>query len=329
MSLIVERIKSEGLLEGKSFRTEAAIQATTASTLALTADSEHVQIFTGNTSGQIVRLPDATTLQIGHRFEIYNAASVQVTVQNNAGNGIATLQPLQKIELVAQAVLTAGGVWVFNTIDQSAVSAQFSFTYPGTGLTVNYTGGQFTFNGVATDIAAGTLTLPDATTNGWIYIDVDAVIKSGTSLPNNVTPLYRFTTTGGAVTALNDEREFLEQNLVWGTLGDITSIASVQTKSAGTSERYARADHRHDTQLLLQKSGIVTAVTFTGNPKKATVAFGTAFTDNNYAVSVIGSDGRSWSVEAKTAAGFTINARANAALTGDVYWVATKTGEAL
>jgi hypothetical protein len=73
----------------------------------------------------------------------------------------------------------------------------------------------------------------------------------------------------------------------------------------------------------------VTAVTFTGNPKKATVAFGTAFADNNYAVSVIGSDGRSWSVEAKTAAGFTINARANAALTGDVYWVATKTGEAL
>lgn len=324
---ISEKIKSEGLLETKSFRTEAGVVVTTAATFALTVDSEHTQIFTGNTAGQVVRLPDATTLQVGHRYEIYNASTVQVSVQNNASAAIITLQPLQKLELVLQSNSVAAGVWVFNAVDQSAVSAQFSVTYPGSGLTVNYTGGNFNFNGVSTDIVGSTLTLPANTTNGWIYIDIDAVVKSGASVPNNATPLYRFTTDATEVTALNDEREFLEQNLVWGTVADITPVNTSQTKSAGSLEKYARADHRHDSTMLLQKSGIVAAAAFTGTPRKSVVTFASPFSDNNYAVAFTGVDGRSWSVESKTANGFTINSRAATALTGEVYWQATKTGE--
>lgn len=329
MPLIVERIKSEGLLETRSLRVETAITATAAATLALTADSEMAQVLTGNTAGQVVRLPDATTLLVGHRYEIYNASTVQVAVQNNASSPIVTLQPLQKLELVLQSNSVAAGVWLFNAVDQSAVSAQFAVTYPGTGLDVNYTGGNFIFNSVSTDISGGTLTLPDSTVNGWIFIDIDAVVKSGASLPNNVTPLFRFTTAAGAVTNLNDEREFLEQNLVWGTVGDITSMTTVQSKASGTLERYARADHRHDSALLLAKSGIAAAAAFAGNPKKIAIVFSAAYADNNYSISVVGVDGRTWSVELKTAAGFTINARANTALTGEVYWTATKTGEAV
>lgn len=73
-----------------------------------------------------------------------------------------------------------------------------------------------------------------------------------------------------------------------------------------------------------QKAGTILAATFSGNPKKATVTFTTAFLDANYSVSIIGTNSRSWSVESVTAGGFVINANANAALTGNVYWVAKK-----
>ena len=76
-----------------------------------------------------------------------------------------------------------------------------------------------------------------------------------------------------------------------------------------------------------EKSGVVAAVSFAGNPKKATVTFGTAFADANYSVSILGVDSRAWSIENQLAGSFVINANANAALTGNVSWKAIKHGE--
>jgi hypothetical protein len=78
---------------------------------------------------------------------------------------------------------------------------------------------------------------------------------------------------------------------------------------------------------LKEKSGVVAAVSFAGNPKKATVTFGTAFADANYSVSILGVDSRAWSIENQLAGSFVINANANAALTGNVSWKAIKHGE--
>lgn len=78
---------------------------------------------------------------------------------------------------------------------------------------------------------------------------------------------------------------------------------------------------------LEQKSGVVAKGSFSGNPKKSTVTFTTAFADANYSVSIIGIDSRSWSIESVVAGSFIINARANGVLTGNVYWIATKHGE--
>lgn len=78
---------------------------------------------------------------------------------------------------------------------------------------------------------------------------------------------------------------------------------------------------------LSQKAGVVLPGSFSGNPKKTTVTFASAFADANYSVSIIGIDSRSWSIESVSAGSFIINARANGALTGKVYWTATKHGE--
>lgn len=79
---------------------------------------------------------------------------------------------------------------------------------------------------------------------------------------------------------------------------------------------------------LKTKSGVIPGASFAGNPKKFTLNFGTAFSDANYSISIVGNSSRSWSIDAgQTASQVVINANANTVITGNVYWVATKHGE--
>ena len=78
---------------------------------------------------------------------------------------------------------------------------------------------------------------------------------------------------------------------------------------------------------LKMKSGRVQAAAFSGNPKTAAVTFTTPFSVSGYGVNLTGSDPRAWDVDSKTVSGFVINANANQALTGEVYWQATVDGE--
>ncbi len=70
------------------------------------------------------------------------------------------------------------------------------------------------------------------------------------------------------------------------------------------------------------KAGNVLNVNFTGFPKTATITFGTSFSDANYAVTVTGDDQRIWTIQGKTAAGFTINSNSNNLIVGTTYWIA-------
>lgn len=75
------------------------------------------------------------------------------------------------------------------------------------------------------------------------------------------------------------------------------------------------------------KSGLVSAGSFSGNPKKYAVVFGTAFASAGYTIAISGIDSRVWSYESKTSTGFTINANSNTSLTGEVSWTCINTGE--
>jgi hypothetical protein len=84
---------------------------------------------------------------------------------------------------------------------------------------------------------------------------------------------------------------------------------------------------------LVHKAGRVLNASFSGTPRKATVTFGTAFADANYAVTctpVTGVSGAGYTIriESQTAAGFTIN-MGTSSITGmiQVNWAAIKDGE--
>jgi len=70
------------------------------------------------------------------------------------------------------------------------------------------------------------------------------------------------------------------------------------------------------------KAGNIPNLNFGGLPQTAAVTFGTAFSDANYAVTVTGEDQRTWTIQAKTAAGFTVNSNSNFPLAGTTYWIA-------
>lgn len=328
MALVVDNVVSEGLLDFKNKRSQVAATTVSASTQTLLVGSEHIQSYTGSTASQIVKLPDATTLTVGYHYWLLNDSTVNVTIQNFAAAQIFLLEAGQRLLAVCTGTGSAAGTWSLGVMSSTIQGAeQFKFTYPGTGLSVNYTGGNYRINGTLTIVAGGSIALP-ASTTGTTYVDTDGVVKATASIPAGATPLYNFVTTGVGVTSITDVREDIENNLVWGVIGDMPTVTAGQAKSAGTLEKYARADHTHNNGALLAKAGTVAAGSFTGTPKKFSITFGTTFGSTNYAIHIQGTDNRSFTWESKLATGFTINTNASTALTGNVDWLITGTGEA-
>jgi hypothetical protein len=328
MSLYIDSLVSEGLLDHKSHRTQTLITTVSSGTLTLTVDSEEYQVFQGSTAGQIVKLPSASTLTVGYRYSFHNDSTQNLTIQDGSAAAILLLSPTYRAFLVLVDAGSTAGVWSYFVSAKTPQTAeQFLTTYPGTGLSVNYTGGNVHFNGAFTVVAGGSIALPDSTTNGWLHVTTAGVVAATASLPDGALPLYKFTTTGGAVTSLIDERMDYETNLIWGVTGDILPVRYNSSADGGSLLKYARADHVHAANLPLYKAGSLANTAFTGTPKVATVTFGTAMPSTSYAVTVTGTDGRSWVVNTITTGGFKISSQANAALTGPVFWNATLIGE--
>lgn len=135
-----DNIIVEGLANTKGFRTQAQILSTVSGTLSLTASSEMVVIFTGTTSGQIVKLPDATTIQEGHRYEIFNKSSNVITIQDGAGAGIFNLSSGSSVLFVLQVPGTIAGVWARNAYSSSPFSGTAVITcgYSGNAVATRY-----------------------------------------------------------------------------------------------------------------------------------------------------------------------------------------------
>lgn len=115
-------------------------------------------------------------------------------------------------------------------------------------------------------------------------------------------------------------------NFSTGALDDISAGYDILIPDkAGVNQTMAFLSDLASVQKI--KAGIVTGGSFAGNPKIFAVVFSTSFDDNNYAIDIVGEDSRAWSIQTKTAAGFTINSQSNTALAGNVFWSVEETGE--
>jgi len=116
MSLVNAQVTSEGRLDTLNYRMQTTSQATTASTLTLTTASTGHQQFTGNTTGQIVNLGNATTYLNGQEWWIINDATVSVSVRDNGGTELIVLDQTRRLRAVLKDNSTAAGVWMLTSV---------------------------------------------------------------------------------------------------------------------------------------------------------------------------------------------------------------------
>lgn len=98
-------------LHTKGFATDVHVIASASQTTQLLSTDPHTHIVTGSTSGQIVKLPDATTLRVGHQHWIINSTSVQVTAKHYDNSNAITLFPSGSVLYILQNNSTQAGIW--------------------------------------------------------------------------------------------------------------------------------------------------------------------------------------------------------------------------
>jgi hypothetical protein len=97
-------------------------QAASGTTITLTAASAQNYAITGS-GGQVIKLPDATTLPNGALFSFNNnQSSGTITVQNNSSTTVCTTQSGAYIYLVLLSNSTAAGSWDYHNVAPSNAS---------------------------------------------------------------------------------------------------------------------------------------------------------------------------------------------------------------
>lgn len=171
----------------------------------------------------------------------------------------------------------------------------------------------------ATTSVAGFLSSTDKT-------KLDGVASGATNTPlGSATPQP----IGTATTGVSSNASHEDHVHAHGSQTDPAHHAVATTSVAGfmSASDKTKLDGISGTRVI--KSGIITAASFAGNPKKATVTFSTAFSSTNYSFVVMGGNGRTWSYESKLAASIVVNSNANAAPSNDVMWIAIDNGESI
>jgi hypothetical protein len=90
---------------------DASSQATANSTKVLTKESNTQQVFTGTVAGQILRLPVATTLRVGHIFEVWNFSSATINIVDDGLVSQTVLKANSRTTAILRDNTTANGVW--------------------------------------------------------------------------------------------------------------------------------------------------------------------------------------------------------------------------
>jgi len=129
--------------------------ATANTTTTLTAASSYHQYFTGSTSGQVLKLPDARTLpDTGIAYHVHNDSSATVAVQDNGGGALQTMAASGSYAIfTAKSTGSQAGSW--STEYTASSGGGGNVTGPGS----SHDGGLVLFSGTGgTTIQEATLT---------------------------------------------------------------------------------------------------------------------------------------------------------------------------
>jgi hypothetical protein len=169
-------------------------QAASGTTIVLTAASVQNYQITGS-GGQIIRLPDATTLPNGATFTFNNnQSSGAITVQNNSSTTVATINSGGYVMVVLTSNTPAAGTWDRHDSTPSNVSwSTNTLDYPGSITSATWNGTTVALNRGGTG-----QTTAQAAMNSFA-----GAVTSGSYLRGNGTNVVMNTIQAGDVPTLN------------------------------------------------------------------------------------------------------------------------------
>ena len=181
------------------------VNTVAASTLTLTAASNEGQIFTGTTGGQIVQLPDATTLAIGKTYSFINKSDPLIRINDGAGAFETILLPTKQAEVTLIDNTSAGGVWFIASdyLDYGQVKLFDDFVTASTAT--------LTLGALGWTLTTGTVAQQTVTGNSF------GVVRLSSSTANNGLGALSLGTT--APVLLNNSPTFIETRVSFPSIG--------------------------------------------------------------------------------------------------------------
>jgi hypothetical protein len=88
-----------------------SVVTTSNAMLTLTSVDNNYQVFVGNTAGQKITMPNATTLTAGSDYFLVNKSSVLIPVFTNGGALLGVIYPEQYLECMVTDISTSAGIW--------------------------------------------------------------------------------------------------------------------------------------------------------------------------------------------------------------------------
>lgn len=235
---------ASGNVNFNNFIAGATAVTSAAGTTVLTVASTRTQILVGSTT-QTFKLPDATTLSVGHSFIFVNLSSGILTVVDDASATVETIPSGGITQLGALSVATNAGTWGaysflpgsynFNTSSADFGGATISnatwqgtavgTAYGGTGLTGFGSANYALYSSNATTLTAGTLPVAAGGTGVTTSTGSGSVVLSNS--PTLVTPALGTPSSGDL------------QNCTGYPSGSLTGIVAIA--NGGTNANTASA----------------------------------------------------------------------------------------
>jgi len=226
-----------GILRTNRRVCDLTTQASANTTTSFTSTSTSVQQFTGSTAGQIIKLPDATTLTVGEMYFVWNDTTVTMTVQDNSGTVLESCISGAYCTFLCTNTSTAAGTWTHRTlmepVAQEVNATSSTTTTSATDVLIN--GMTITPSIPGTYLVMFSTTLQQNTNNATVTVSLYGNGSQITGSERSAIPQFQ----GGVTPSLNINAPIMVQALV--TVNGSQAIEARWRRSAGTATALARA----------------------------------------------------------------------------------------